>query len=60
MGVCLIYDEGMIPDHLVTKIYIRGADIVAHVDVVCLAERKTSRVVGCFIEVAEQLLAAKQ
>lgn len=60
MGVCLIYDEGMIPDHLVTKIYIRGADIVAHVDVVCLAERKISRVIGCFLEVAEQLLAAKQ
>ena len=60
MGVCLIYDEGMIPNQLVKKIPIRGANIVAHVDVVCLAERKTSRIVSSFFEAAEQLLAAKQ
>ena len=39
---------------------IRGADVGACVDVVCLAERKDSRIIGCFLEVAEQLLAAKQ
>ena len=60
VGVCFIFDAGMIPDNLVTKLSIRGADIVACVDVVCLAERKDSRIIGCFLEVAEQLLAAKQ
>ena len=60
VGVCLIFDAGMIPDNLVTKLPIRGADVVACVDVVCLAERKDSRIIGCFLEVAEQLLAAKQ
>ena len=60
VGVCFIFDAGMIPDNLVTKLPIRGADVVACVDVVCLAERKDSRIIGCFLEVAEQLLAAKQ
>ena len=60
VGVCLIFDEGMIPDNLVTKLQIRGADIVSHVDVVCLAERKNSRIISCFLEVAEQLLEAKK
>ena len=60
VGVCLIFDAGMIPDNLVTKLPIRGADVVAFVDVVCLAERKESRIIGCFLEVAEQLVAAKQ
>ena len=60
VGVCFIFDAGMIPDNLVTKLSMRGADIVACVDVVCLAERKDSRIIGCFLEIAEQLLAAKQ
>lgn len=60
MGVCLIFDEGIIPDHLVTKLQIRGADIDALVKVVCLAERKDNRIIGCFLEVAEQLQAAKK
>jgi DNA-binding transcriptional LysR family regulator len=62
MGVCLILDESnsTIPEQLVSKIKIRGADIFAKVDVVCLAERKESRVVRSVFEVAEQLLALKQ
>ncbi len=57
VGICMIFDEGMIPDHLVTKLRIRGADITAQVDVVCLAERYNSRIIGCFFDIAEQLLA---
>ena len=61
MGVCLILDEsnGIIPEQLVSKIKIRGADIFAEVDVVCLEERKENRVISSFFEVAEQLLAMK-
>ena len=36
---------------------IRGADITAQVDVVCLAERYNSRIIGCFFGIAERLLA---
>jgi len=59
IGICMIYDEGLIPDHLVTKLRIRGADIAAQVEVVCLAERRNSRVIGCFFEIAEQQLNKK-
>ncbi len=60
VGISMIFDEGMLPDHLVTKLPIRGADIVAHVDIVCLAERKNSRIIGCFLEIAEELLAERR
>ena len=60
MGACLIFDVDTISDNLVTKLHIRSADIVAHVDVVCLAERKNSRIIGCFLEVAGQLLEEKK
>ena len=59
VGISMIFDEGFLPDHLVTKIRIRGADLIARVDVVCLAERKSSRILGCFFEIAEELLAAR-
>lgn len=59
VGICLIFDEGMIPDNLVTKLQIRGANIVSLVDVVCLAERRKSRIIDCFFGIAEQLLEAK-
>ena len=60
MGACLIFDADTIPDNLVTKLHIRSANIVAHVDVVCLAERKNSRIIGCFLEIAGQLLEEKK
>ena len=56
IGISIIFDEGMIPDHLITKLRICGTEIAAQVEVVCLAERHKSRVIGCFFEIAEQQL----
>ena len=58
MGVCMMFDEGKIPLHQVSKLQIYDIDIAAQVDVVCLAERRNSRVIGAFFEMAEALRAA--
>lgn len=60
IGISLILDEGFIPDSLVKKLNIRGSNIVAQVDIVCLAERKNSRIIGCFLKIAEEMLAARR
>ena len=57
IGVGTICDEGFLPDHLVTKLRVSGADIAMNVDIVCLSERKDSRSIGAFLEVAQALRA---
>lgn len=55
IGVALAFDEGLIPEQSVSKLRIRDAEVVAHVDVVCLEERKSNRVIGAFFALAEEL-----
>jgi aminoethylphosphonate catabolism LysR family transcriptional regulator len=55
IGISTIFDEGLIPEQAVTKLPILDANIVADVDVVCLEERKNSRIVAAFFEIAKEL-----
>jgi aminoethylphosphonate catabolism LysR family transcriptional regulator len=55
IGISTIFDEGLIPEQAVTKLPILNARIVANVDVVCLDERKNSRIIAAFFEIAKKL-----
>ena len=55
IGISTIFDEGLIPEQAVSKLPILDARIVANVDVVCLEERKNSRIIAAFFEIAKQL-----
>lgn len=55
IGISTIFDEGLIPEQAVTKLPIVGAHITANVDVVCLEERKNSRIIAAFFEIAKEL-----
>ncbi|MSP67440.1 MAG: LysR family transcriptional regulator [Alphaproteobacteria bacterium] len=55
MGAAVIFDEGPIPPDLVAKVAIRGAPIVTEVDVVCLAERRTNRIIAAFFDLAQAM-----
>lgn len=55
IGIALAFDEGLIPERSVSKLRIRDAEVIAHVDVVCLEERKNNRAIGAFFAIAEEL-----
>jgi LysR family transcriptional regulator, low CO2-responsive transcriptional regulator len=55
IGISTIFDEGLIPEQAVSKLPILDARIVANVDVVCLEERKHSRIIAAFFEIAKEL-----
>ncbi len=55
IGVGTICDEGFLPDQLVVKLRIVGSDSGTGVDIVCLTERKESRFIGAFLDVAREL-----
>ncbi|MGI9303856.1 MAG: LysR substrate-binding domain-containing protein [Gammaproteobacteria bacterium] len=54
IGVSTIFDEGLVPEQAVKKLPIAGARLDTHVDVVCLAERKDTRIIAAFLEIAEE------
>ena len=58
VGISTIFDEGIVPDEYVVKLRIVGAKVVSHVDVVCLNERKDSRIIAAFFDVARGLRPA--
>ena len=58
VGVGTICDEGFLPEHLVAKIPITGDKSGMRVDVACLTERRDSRSIGAFLEVARDLRSA--
>ncbi len=55
IGIALAFDEGLIPEQSVSKLRIRDTEVVAHVEVVCLEERKNNRAIGAFFAIAEEL-----
>jgi aminoethylphosphonate catabolism LysR family transcriptional regulator len=57
VGIGTIFDEGIVPDEMVVKLPITGADIVSEVDVVCLSHRKDSRIIAAFFAIAEEIKA---
>jgi len=56
MGIGTIFDEGILPDDRVMKLRIAGPVIYAKVDIVCLADRKSNKLIRSFIETAQAML----
>jgi aminoethylphosphonate catabolism LysR family transcriptional regulator len=59
-GLGTIFDEGVLPDNLVVKLSIRGRVISSKVDVVCLAERRTSQLISDFLMIASDYLQERR
>ena len=49
IGLGAIFDDGVLPGNRVIKLAIVGAGISSKVDVVCLAERRTSQLISGFL-----------
>ena len=60
IGISTIFDEGLVPQQVVIKVPIVGAEVSTKVDVVCLAERKNTRIIAAFFQIAEELRPASR
>ena len=58
VGISTIFDEGIVPGEYLVKLPIVGARVVSHVEVVCLGERKDSRIIAAFFDIARGLRPA--
>lgn len=56
LGIGAIFDDGVTLGSRVTKLTIVGAAVSSKVDVVCLAERRTSQLISAFLAVAMEYL----
>ncbi len=54
IGIGTIFDEGLIPQDRVVKLRLAGRTITSRVDVVCLAERRSNRLIAAFLAVTEE------
>jgi len=55
-GLGAMFDEGMLADSRVNKLSIKGVNIFSKVDLVWLAQRRTSRLISDFLNVAREYL----
>ena len=55
-GVGAIFDDGALPETRIVKLPIKGPVISSKVDVVCLAERRTSQLISDFLTIATEYL----
>lgn len=55
-GVGAIFDDGALPENRIIKLSIKGPVISSKVDVVCLAERRTSQLISDFLTIAGEYL----
>jgi hypothetical protein len=55
-GVGAIFDDGALPETRIIKLSIKGPVISSKVDVVCLAERRTSQLISDFLTIASEYL----
>jgi LysR family transcriptional regulator, low CO2-responsive transcriptional regulator len=56
VGIGTIFDEGGLPEDRVVKLKIAGPPVLSRVDVVCLANRRTSPLISGFFDVAQEVL----
>ena len=56
VGVGTIFDEGVVPEDRIVKIKITGSPILSKVDIVCLADRRSNRLISAFLDIAQELL----
>ena len=59
-GLGAIFDEGELGDNRVVKLSIKGPVVSSKVDVVCLAERRTSQLISDFLDVAREYLRERR
>ena len=57
LGLAMIFDEGFLPENRVVKLGVKGADVRSKVDVICLAERHRSPLIGSFLSIARDVSA---
>ena len=55
-GLGAIFDEGVLADNRVIKLSIKGVDISSKVDLVWLGQRRSSRLISDFLDVAREYL----
>jgi aminoethylphosphonate catabolism LysR family transcriptional regulator len=55
-GIGAIFDDGALPENRIIKLSIKGPVISSKVDVVCLAERRTSQLISDFLTIASEYL----
>lgn len=58
IGVGTIFDEGILPGDKVVKLRISGPTIRSRVEIVCLADRTTNKLIAGFLSVARSMLKA--
>ncbi len=56
VGLATLFDEGILPEDRVVKLQIDGAVVVSRVDVVCLSDRRTNRLIASFFDAARDIL----
>jgi LysR family transcriptional regulator, low CO2-responsive transcriptional regulator len=56
IGIGTIFDEGILPHERIVKLEIVGPPIRSHVDIVCLADRRSNKLISSFLGIARELL----
>jgi LysR family transcriptional regulator, low CO2-responsive transcriptional regulator len=56
IGVGTIFDEGILPGDKVVKLQISGPTIRSRVEIVCLADRTTNKLIAGFLGVARSMV----
>ena len=56
IGIGTIFDEGILPHERIVKLKIMGPPIRSHVDIVCLADRRSNKLIFSFLGIAQELL----
>jgi aminoethylphosphonate catabolism LysR family transcriptional regulator len=56
IGIGTIFDEGVLPEDRIVKLKIQGPPIQSKVDIVCLADRKSNKLIASFLKVARDML----
>jgi LysR family transcriptional regulator, low CO2-responsive transcriptional regulator len=56
IGIGTIFDEGILPEDRVIKLKIPGPAIYSKVDIVCLADRKSNKLISSFLKIAQTML----
>ena len=56
IGIGTIFDEGILPGDRVIKLKISGPAIHSRVEIVCLADRKTNKLISSFLDIARTIL----
>lgn len=56
IGIGTIFDEGILPDDRVIKLKITGPTIHSRVEIVCLADRRSNKLISSFLDIAQAML----